>query len=159
MNADALPQSVLFCCDHNSARSPMAEGLMKRLYGTRAYVQSAGVQSDREIDGFAIAACAEVGVELARHRARSFDEMRHRDDLESFDLVVALSDASLARARDLTRASHVTVEHWPVPDPTASGEDREARLDAFREVRDLILTRLTERWGPGKGVERGVEPV
>jgi arsenate reductase len=117
------------------------------------------VQSDREIDGFAIAACAEVGVELARHRARSFDEMRHRDDLESFDLVVALSDASLARARDLTRASHVTVEHWPVPDPTASGEDREARLDAFREVRDLILARLTERWGPGKGVERGVEPV
>jgi len=50
-----FPTSVLFCCDHNSVRSPMAEGFMKKLYGQRAYVQSAGVRSDREIDGFSIA--------------------------------------------------------------------------------------------------------
>ena len=47
-----LPQSVLFCCDHNAVRSPMAEGIMKKFYGTDTYVQSAGVKSDLEIDGF-----------------------------------------------------------------------------------------------------------
>ena len=70
-----LPQSILFCCDHNAVRSPMAEGLMKKFYGTEAYVQSAGVYNDLEIDGFSIAVCQELGVELARHRSRSFDEM------------------------------------------------------------------------------------
>ncbi|MEC7965908.1 MAG: low molecular weight phosphatase family protein, partial [Pseudomonadota bacterium] len=50
---ETLPQSVLFCCDHNSVRSPMAEGIMKKFYGTGTYVQSAGVKGDRDIDGFA----------------------------------------------------------------------------------------------------------
>jgi protein-tyrosine-phosphatase len=99
-----FPQSVLFCCDHNATRSPMAEGLMKRFYGHRAYVQSAGVKSEMEIDGFAIAVCAELGVELERHRVRSFDEMQEwGDDISGFDLIVALSPASQRRALDLTR--------------------------------------------------------
>jgi arsenate reductase len=67
-----LPSSVLFCCDHNAVRSPMAEGMMKQMYGQEIYVQSAGVKSDLEIDGFAIAVCQEIGVELSRHRVRSF---------------------------------------------------------------------------------------
>lgn len=85
-----LPQSVLFCCDHNAVRSPMAEGIMKQLYGTDCYIQSVGVKNDLEIDGFSIAVCAELGVELSRHRSRSFDEMEEwGDDLSSFDLVLA----------------------------------------------------------------------
>ena len=81
-----LPGSVLFCCDHNAVRSPMAEGLMKKFYGHRAYVQSAGVKGDLEIDGFSIAVCAELGVELSRHRSRSFDEMQEwGDDLAAFE--------------------------------------------------------------------------
>ena len=67
----ARPGSVLFCCDHNAVRSPMAEGLMKKAHGHAIYVQSAGILSDLEIDGFAIAVCAEIGVELSRHRTRS----------------------------------------------------------------------------------------
>ena len=67
-----LPSSVLFCCDHNAVRSPMAEGIMKKFYGQKVYVQSAGVKNDMEIDGFSIAVCQEMGVELARHRSRSF---------------------------------------------------------------------------------------
>ena len=97
--AQDFPQSVLFCCDHNSIRSPMAEGLMKKFYGHRAYVQSAGVKSELEIDGFAVAVCAEMGVELERHRVRSFDEMEQwGDDISGFDLIVALSPASQRRA-------------------------------------------------------------
>ena len=60
----AFPTAVLFCCDHNAVRSPMAEALMKKFYGQRAYVQSAGVKNDMEIDGFSIAVCRET-----RHRA------------------------------------------------------------------------------------------
>jgi hypothetical protein len=88
---ETFPQSVLFCCDHNAVRSPMAEGIMKKFYGTGTYVQSAGVHNDMEIDGFAIAVCRRLGVELERHRSRSFDEMEEWGDDLGFDLIVALS--------------------------------------------------------------------
>lgn len=144
-----LPQSILFCCDHNAVRSPMAEAMMKAFYGQRAYVQSAGVHNDSEIDGFAIAVSAELGLELSRHRARSFDEMQEwGDDLSGFDLIVALSPASQRRALELTRYAHIDVEYWPIMDPTGLGEGREARLAAYRQTRDQIRTRIIERFGP-----------
>lgn len=144
-----LPQSVLFCCDHNAVRSPMAEGIMKKFYGTDTYVQSVGVKNDLEIDGFSIAVCAEMGVELHRHRSRSFDEMEQwGDDLSSFDLVIALSPASQRRALELTRFFHLDVEYWPILDPTGLGETREAKLTQFRAARDQIVQRLIERFGP-----------
>jgi protein-tyrosine-phosphatase len=143
-----LPQSVLFCCDHNAVRSPMAEGLMKKFYGMDVYVQSVGVKNDLEIDGFSIAVCQELGVELSRHRSRSFDEMEDwGDDLSSFDLIISLSPASQRRALELTRYFHLDVEYWPILDPTGLGEDREAKLTQFRAARDQIVDRLTGRFG------------
>ena len=145
-----LPQSVLFCCDHNAVRSPMAEGIMKKFYGTGTYVQSVGVMNDLEIDGFAIAVCEELGIELSRHRSRSFDEMQAwGDDLSSFDLIIALSPASQRRALDLTRLFHLTVEYWPIMDPTGLGETREAKLVSYRQTRDQIVDQLSRRWGKG----------
>ena len=147
-----LPQSVLFCCDHNAVRSPMAEGLMKQLYGTETYVQSAGVRGDMEIDGFAIAVCDELGVELSRHRSRSFDQMEEwGDDLSAFDLVVALSPASQRRALELTRHYHLEIEYWPILDPTGLGEGREDKLGSYRQTRDQIRARLVERFGKPRG--------
>ncbi|MDK3075789.1 low molecular weight phosphatase family protein [Sedimentitalea sp. JM2-8] len=143
-----LPQSILFCCDHNAVRSPMAEGIMKKFYGTGTYVQSVGVTNDMEIDGFSIAVCQEIDVELSRHRSRSFDEMEQwGDDLSSFDLIVALSPASQRRALELTRFYHLTVEYWPILDPTGLGETREAKLASYRQARDQIIKNLTDRWG------------
>ena len=149
---------------------------MKRLYGMESYIQSVGVKNDLEIDGFAITVCAELGVELSRHRSRSFDEMEQwgddlssfdlvlalfhlikgprpemeqwGDDLSSFDLVLALSPASQRRALELTRFFHLDVEYWPVLDPTGLGETREAKLDAYRQTRDQIIERLVDRFGP-----------
>lgn len=142
-----FPQSVLFCCDHNAVRSPMAEGIMKKLYGTGVYVQSAGVSNDLEIDGFAIAVCQEIEVELSRHRSRSFDEMdKLGDDLSSFDLIIALSPASLRRALDLTRVFYLEVEYWPIMDPTGLAETRESKLRVYRQTRDQIIERLKNRW-------------
>ena len=144
-----LPQSILFCCDHNAVRSPMAEGMMKRYYGQATYVQSAGVFNDLEIDGFSIAVCAELGIELARHRSRSFDEMQEwGDDLSGFDLVVALSPASQRRALELTRYFHLDVEYWPILDPTGLGDSREQKLEQYRQSRDQIRDRMLKRFGP-----------
>lgn len=120
---------------------------MKQLCGTDIYVQSAGVRGDMEIDGFAIAVCEELGVELGRHRSRSFDEMvEWGDDLGGFDLVVALSPASQRRALELTRFAHIAVEYWPVLDPTGLGEGREDKLRSYRMTRDQILGRLRDRF-------------
>ncbi len=142
------PQSVLFCCDHNAVRSPMAEGLMKKRHGHAIYVQSAGVKNDLEIDGFAIAVCAELGVELSRHRTRSFDEMREwGDDLEGFDLIVALSPASQRMAHELGRHAHIEVEYWPIMDPTGLGQHRDEKLASYRQTRDQIQARLEARFG------------
>lgn len=122
---------------------------MKKFYGHRAYIQSAGVKSEMEIDGFTVAVCAEIGIELERHRVRSFDEMEQwGDDLSGFDLIVALSPASQRRALELTRYSHLDVEYWPVLDPTGLGETREAKLAAYRQTRDQIRERIIQRFGP-----------
>lgn len=127
---------------------------MKQLYGTGTYVQSAGVKSDLDIDGFSIAVCKEIGVELARHRARSFDEMEQwGDDLGSFDMVVALSPASQRRALELTRVFHLDVLYWPILDPTGLGETREAKMTSYRQSRDQILAHMIERWGDPRGEE------
>ncbi|WP_353429768.1 low molecular weight phosphatase family protein [Paracoccus denitrificans] len=127
----------------------MAEGMMKKFYGRAAYVQSAGVKNDMEIDGFAIAVCKEIGVELSTHRSRSFEEMKAwGDDLTSFDLVIALSPASQRQALELTRVSHLDVEYWPIMDPSGLAEGREAKLALYRTVRDQIRKRMIERFGP-----------
>lgn len=144
-----IPNSVLFACDHNSTRSPMAEGMMKKFYGTECYVQSVGVKADLEIDGFTIAVMAEIGVNLERHRARSFTELQEwGDDLSAFDLVIALSPASQRQALELTRFFHLDVEYWPILDPTGIGETRDAKLAAYRDTRDQIRRHLIDRFGP-----------
>jgi len=129
----------------------MAEGIMKKFYGADTYVQSAGVKSDMEVDGFSIAVCDEIGVELARHRTRSFDEMEQwGDDLSSFDLIVALSPASQRKALELTRVFHLDVIYWPIMDPSGLGETREAKLAAYRQTRDQVISHLKDRWGDPK---------
>jgi len=145
------PSSVFCTSEADLDTLPMAEGITKNLYGTDAYIQSAGVKSDLDIDGFAIAVCKELDVELSRHRSRSFDEMEiSGDELSSFDLIIALSPNSQRRALELTLHSHLQVEYWPILDPTGVGESRQDRLMSYRKTRDQIRNRLIERWGTGK---------
>jgi arsenate reductase len=145
----AQPTSVLFCCDYNAVRSPMAEGIMKKYYGTRIYVQSAGVKNELDVDGFSVAVCAEIDVELDRHRTRSFQEMEEwGDKIDAYDLIVALSPAAMRQAQEYTRYHAIDVEYWPIFDPTGLGETREAKLGAYRQARDQIETRIRARFGP-----------
>ena len=144
-------QSVLFCCDHNAIRSPMAEGIFKKLYGKKIYVQSAGVRHDTEIDGFAIAVCSEINVTLERHQSRSFDEMEQwGDDISSYDLIVALSPAAQRAALEYTRYFALEIEYWPILDPTGLHEDRNSILNAYRTTMSQIMDRIVGRFGPGQ---------
>jgi len=143
------PTSILFCCDYNSVRSPMAEGIMKKLHGHRIYVQSAGVRHEQEVDGFAVAVCKEIGVELVQHRTRSFQEMEEwGDQIGQYDLIVALSPASLRQAQEYTRYHAIDIEYWPVFDPTGLGETRDEKIDAYRQARDQIFDRIVQRFPP-----------
>jgi arsenate reductase len=127
----------------------MAEGIMKKYYGARIYVQSAGVKNDLEIDGFSVAVCAEIGVRLERHRTRSFEDMEQWGDrIDAYDLVVALSPAAMRQAQEYTRYHALEVEYWPIFDPTGLGETREAKLAAYRQTRDQIEARIRARFGP-----------
>ncbi len=120
---------------------------MKKLHGKKIYVQSAGVRHELEIDGFSIAVCDEIGVELTRHKSRSFEEMEEwGDEIDAYDLIVALSPASLRRAQEYTRHHAIDVEYWPVFDPTGLGETREEKLAAYRQSRDQIASRIKDRF-------------
>ncbi len=128
-------------------RSPMAEGICKKMCGKSIFVQSAGVYHDFEIDGFAISVCEEIGVILERHRARSFSEMEEwGDDISGFDLIVALSPASQRVALEYTRYFSLNIEYWPILDPTNIGENRNMRLDSYRLSRDQIMGRIQKRF-------------
>ena len=147
-----LPGSVLFCCNFNVIRSPMAEGMMKRLFGRRLFVQSCGVRHEMETDPFAVEVAGEIGVDLTRHRPKSFSEMLDwGDDIGAFDKIVALSPAAQRQALELTRHASVDVVYWPILDPAGIGDTRNQRVDAYRETRDQIRARIEKAFGGAPG--------
>ena len=135
------PKSVLFACNFNSVRSPMAEGLAKHFFGDMIYIDSAGVRQG-EIDSFAIAVCEEMNVDISQHNSKTFDDLEDT----SFDLVVSLTPEAQHRAVELTRTMAVELEYWPSMDPTGINGSREVVMAAFRQVRDQLLKRIKERF-------------
>ena len=143
---NGLPASLLFACSENSVRSPMAEALAKRLYGQASYIDSVGVRAS-DVDGFVASALDEIGIDVRRHHAKTFDDV----DASSFDLIVTLSPEAHHRALEFTRGTAAEVEYWPVSDPSAVEGSREMRLDAYRMMRDQLLMRLKARFGASSG--------
>lgn len=119
----------------------MAEALLKHLHGRHIYVDSAGVR-EAEIDPFAVIVMEEIGIDISRHRAKSFDDLEDT----SFDLVISLSPEAQHGAVELTRTMACEVEYWPVFDPTAVEGSREEMLAAYRLVRDHLKKRIFERF-------------
>lgn len=125
----------------------MAEGLLKHRHGRRVFVQSAGVFSELEVDGFMIAVAAEIGIDISAHRARSFDQMQDwGDDIDAYDRIIALSPAAQRHAMEHTREFHVDVSYWPTLDPTDLGRTREEKLSAYRQTRDQLQARIEEEF-------------
>jgi protein-tyrosine-phosphatase len=143
------PQAVLFACGWNAVRSPMAAAIFRHLMGRRIYVGSAGVRK-QDLDPFAVAVMDEIGIDIAKHRPLTFEELEDWEGL-NFDLIVTLAPEAHHKALDVTRTVAADVEYWPTPDPTGTEGTREQRMDAYRAVRDELTRHIKERfdWHPG----------
>ncbi len=137
-----LPDAVLFACNLNKVRSPVAAALLRHRFGARVFVDSCGLKPGDEVDPFAAAVMAEVGLDLSRHHPKGFDELE--DD--SFDLVISLTPEAHHRAIELARGRAVELEYWPILDPTLETGSREQRLAAYRSLRTELGRRLDARF-------------
>ena len=139
--------SVLFCCNYNSVRSPMAEGIFKNLIGRKIFVQSAGVFDTLEIDGFCIKVCDEINVKLSKHRVRSLREMEKEGGfIGSFDLIIPLTKESSEEAYKYSTYSSVMIEDWIVDEPMKDENDFNKTLCSYRITRDIIFDKIKERF-------------
>lgn len=145
------PQAVLFACEHNAVRSPIAAALFRQMFGRSIYVASAGVRVG-ELDPFAVAVLDEIGIDLSKHRPMTFEQL---DDWEglNFDLIVTVSPVAHHRALELTRTLAADVEYWPTADPTVVEGTRDQRMAAYREVRDQLIERIKARFAAPPGNE------
>ena len=141
-----LPDAVLFACNYNRVRSPMAEALFRHFYGARAFVDSCGLKGDpaeEGVDPFVAAVLDEMGLDVADHRPKSFAQLE--DD--SFDVVISLTPEAQHRAVELARDRATNIEYWPIHDPTLAIGSRDAMLAAYREVRDALANAIRQRFG------------
>lgn len=143
---DALPGAVLFTCNFNQVRSPMAEALMKLFFGNRVFVDSCGLRQPTDEglpDPFAVAVIEELGGDLGAFRSKTFADLEDG----SFDLVISLTPEAQHRAVELTRGRATELEYWRVMDPTLASGSRDQRLEAYRLVRDDLAARISVRFG------------
>ena len=126
---------VLILCTGNSARSQMAEGLLRHEAGDRLEVFSAGTRPTT-VRPEAIAALAELGINISRHRSKSAEEFAG----QPFDFVITVCDA--ANEACPVFPAGVQRLHWSFEDPAAVEGTYEERLAAFRRIRDQIHERL-----------------
>jgi len=142
VNNGDLPSAVLFACTMNAIRSPMAESILKFLHGDRIYIDSVGVRAG-EINGFAVSVMDEIGIDLSRHKCKTFDDLED----SYFDLVIPLSPEAQHKAVEMTRVMACDIEFWNTFDPSlVESEDRETVLQAYRQVRDQLMERIKERF-------------
>jgi arsenate reductase len=126
---------VLILCTGNSARSQMAEGLLRHIAGDRFDVASAGV-SPTHVRPEAITAMREIGINISHHNSKSVDTFSGQE----FDYVITVCDNAKEQCPVFPgRTKHI---HWSFDDPAAAEGNDELRLAVFRKVRDEILHRL-----------------
>jgi arsenate reductase len=130
-----MKKRVLFLCTHNSARSQMAEGLLRKIAGDQFEVFSAGTEKTR-VHPLAIEAMRESGIDISSHRSKTLDEFEG----QQFDYVITVCD----RANESCPIFPGSTEriHWSFDDPSAATGTDEQRLRAFRQIRDAIQDRL-----------------
>ena len=137
--------SVLFACNYNAVRSPIALGLARQLYGARIHFDSVGVRPGGELDGFSVAVMAEIDIDISGHAPKTFAELEDT----SFDLVITLTPEAQHKAVEMTRTMAVEIEYWNTFDPTLILGNRETILAAYRDVRDRLRQVIERRFGGG----------
>ncbi|HEY8134798.1 MAG TPA: arsenate reductase ArsC [Candidatus Limnocylindrales bacterium] len=131
------PQRVLFLCVHNSARSQMAEGLLRARAGDRFEAFSAGNEAT-EVRPLAIAAMAEIGIDISGQRSKTTADLGG----QRFDYVITVCDDAKEACPYYANAAHQI--HWGFDDPSAATGSDDERLAVFRRVRDEIAARIDE---------------
>jgi len=128
---------VLILCTGNSARSQMAEGLLRHLGAGQIEVASAGTRPSI-VRPEAIAVMSELGIDLSSHRSKHVDELAS----EGFDYVITVCDHANETCPIFPGAPHRL--HWSLPDPAAVAGTETERLAAFRDVRQMLEVRLRD---------------
>jgi arsenate reductase (thioredoxin) len=136
---------VLFLCVHNSARSQMAEGLLRSIAGDAIEVKSAGLEAGR-LRPEAVAVMAELGLDISAQRSKAVDELSG----ERFDVVVTTCDEAKEACPLFPGAAEL--RHWSIDDPASAGGDEPARIRAFRSARDELRTKVADL---ARDLERG----
>ena len=126
---------VLILCTGNSARSQMAEGLLRQMGGDRFDVASAGVSPTR-VRPEAIAVMKEIGIDISNHHSKSVEQFSGQE----FDYVITVCDN--ANEQCPVFPGNTKRIHWSFEDPAAAEGDEQSRLAVFRRVRDEIRHRL-----------------
>ena len=139
---------VLILCTGNSARSQMAEGLLRNDAGKRFEVESAGVEPSR-VRPEAIEAMREIGIDISGHRSKSVDEFLG----QAFDYVITVCDNANQRCPIFPGTTERI--HWSFEDPATAPGDETERFSVFRRVRDEIRARLREFAGNRSTEARG----
>ncbi len=132
-----MKRRVLFLCTGNSARSQMAEGLLRRLAGDRYDVYSAGTHPVGLNPG-AVAAMRELQIDISAQRSKRMDEFLD----QAFDYVITVCDRAKESCPRWPHAGRLV--HWNFEDPAVASGSPDERLKIFREVRDQIRARLEE---------------
>jgi len=130
-------QRVLFLCTHNSARSQMAEGLLRRLGGDRFEAHSAGTEATG-VRPLAIQAMAELGIDISKQTSKTLDPYVD----QGFDYVVTVCDDANESCPIFPNATHRL--HWSLPDPSKATGNEAERLAVYRKVRDGLRARIQE---------------
>jgi arsenate reductase (thioredoxin) len=128
-------QRVLFICTHNSARSQIAEGALRNVGGDRFDVHSAGTEAT-DVRPEAIQVMAEIGIDISAQRSKTM----HGYLADKWDYVITVCDD--ANESCPVFPGTAARLHWSLPDPSKAGGSSEERLEAFRSVRDEIVTRI-----------------
>ncbi len=136
----SLPKSVLFVCNMNSVRSPMAAMLFDRLSGSSVPCDSAGLYQGWR-DPFTDIVLKEAGLSLGDREAKTLADI----DLSRFDLVIALTPEAAGEVRRLTAAERV--KYWEVSNPSTAAGGEEAVIAAYRDVRNDLEERIRQRFG------------
>jgi arsenate reductase (thioredoxin) len=133
-------QRVLFLCTHNSARSQMAEGLLRALAGDRFEAMSAGTEATH-VRPLAIRAMRELGVDISGQESKTLDRYLR----EPFDYVITVCDDANEACPFFPGAANRL--HWSFEDPSRAKGSEEERLAVFRSVRDRIRQRIKDDLG------------
>ncbi len=139
---------VLFLCTHNSARSQMAEGLLRHLGGDRFEAFSAGTEATH-VRPFAIKVMAELGIDISRQESKTLDRYLH----DAFDAVITVCDEANEACPAFFGAKRRL--HWSLPDPSKATGTQKEQVAVYRQVRDAIRARVERELLPDTGPVAG----